>query len=251
MQNILCVFILSLMILLKAAAFAQEKPSTFGLKAIALHGRYLHHVTLKSGEGLNRAQGFGGNADVQFRFTRIFSINLAAGYADLGIDQDDAVNRWNWGFWERFYRNYVRDLQQRDPNYVATFTPRQRLQMVPVHLTAGMSVPLRLAVKPEISFGGSLYRYKRTLTLHERWQKNFPELNYTYIYEFDNHAEKRTGTVFGLIGGLSNRWQPWRWLALDLGGRYHWIIPTQTREAYRYFPVKSFVEVLVGAVFVY
>lgn len=242
----------ALLTLLDGTTLGQANDSGIGLESITILGSFLQGIDFKSGEGLNAIGGFGGGAHLRFQMTHLLSLGASVGYADLEIDQDDALNRWQWGFWDRFYREYVRDLQQRDPNYVATLTPIQRLHFIPVHLTAEMRLPLRIGVKPYLTSGISLYRYERTLTLHERWQKRFPELNYTYEYEYDNHAEDRSGTLFGFLGGIGGRMHLYRFVEIDLQGRYHGILKRWSRhEAYRYFPMKSFIDVSLGVVFTY
>jgi len=233
-------------------ASGQERNPGIKLESITVVGNYWWDDQLKPGEGLHGARGIGGGVHVRFEITPLLSLGLSGGYADLKIDQDRAVDRWNWGFWERFYRNYVQDLQQRDPNYVATFTPNQRLQLLPALMWAEVDLPLRMAVRPRVSLGVSLYRYRRTLTLHERWEKRFPELNYSYVYEFDNHADNRSGTLFGLVGGAGVRRPLYRFVEVHAQGRYHWVFQRWARhDAYRYFPLKRFLEASLGVVFRY
>ncbi|MGQ9560802.1 MAG: hypothetical protein ACUVTG_09430 [Candidatus Oleimicrobiaceae bacterium] len=240
------------LVLLDRGAAGQTNRSGIRVESITFSGSFVHNVGLKPGEGLNGVRGFGGGVQVHFRLTPAFFLRAASGYADLEVDQDDAVNRWRWGFWDRFYREYVRDLQQRDPNYVATFTPMQRLHFIAAHLTAEMRLPLHIGIKPYLTCGVSLYRYERTLTLHERWRKRFPELNYTYEYEYDNHAEDRLGTLFGVLGGIGGRIHLYRFVEIDLQGRYHRILTRWSRhEAYQYFPMKNFTDVSLGVVFMY
>jgi len=221
------------------------------LKAVKLYTSYCHHIELESGQQLNSVNGIGFGLAVTFKINRFFAIGLDGGYSDLKIDQDDAVANWDWGFWNRFYGNYARDLQQRDPNYVANFTPNQRLHLIPVHLFAEARLPMGSFFTPYLNFGGGVYFYERNLSLREQWQKYFPQIDYTFQYEFDNFANVRKGNVFGLRFGIGGSFSLSKHFGIDMNGKYHYVGRLKDYGNYENFPMKSWIELGIGMKFLY
>ncbi len=229
------------------AAFSQSQR----LEAVTVYSSYHHHLKLASGAQLNAVDGFGAGLSLSFRINKFIAIGLEGGYSDLKIDQDDAVKNWDWGFWNRFYGNYVKDLQQRDPNYVATFTPNQRLYLISIHLFIETRIPRLSFFTPYLNFAGGVYFYERNLSMREEWKKYFPQIDYTFQYEFDNFANVRKGNVFGLRIGIGGTFSLSKYFEIDMNAKYHHISRLKDYGNYEHFPLKSWIEVGIGLKFLY
>ena len=236
-----------LLITITAPVYSQ----TQRLEAVTIYTSYCHHLKLESGAQLNSINGLGMGLALNFQINRFLNIGLDGGYSDLKIDQDDAVKNWDWGFWNRFYGNYVKDLQQRDPNYVATFTPNQRLYLIPIHLFIECRFPRLSFFTPYLNFAGGVYFYERNLSMREEWKKYFPQIDYTFQYEFDNFANVRRGNVFGLRVGIGGSFSVSKHFGIDINGRYHHIGRLKDYGNYENFPLKSWIEFGIGAKFLY
>ena len=241
----LSLIVISLLLILPNMAHGQQ----LKLESVTPYGCYFHHLSLKSGEKLNLINGYGSGVSIRFRINKFLAMGIECAYNNLKIDQDDAVEQWNWKFWEKFYGAYIRDLQERDSNYVVILTPFQYINIIPVHLVAIAHFPNRTIFTPSLSIAGGVYFYKRNLWLREQWQKHFPDLNYTYEYEFNNYAEAHRGRVYGARVGFGGYIALSKYMKLNLMGKYHHIINIGREENYDNFPMNSFFEFSLGVSF--
>ncbi len=220
------------------------------VESVAAWASYSHALQLKSGQQLREVQGWGGGITVQLPIASVLSIGLQGDYRDLAIDQENAVEQWRWAFWERFYRNYVRDLQARDPSYSASLVPEQRLYLVELAARMNVHWPPKGKARVRLAFGTGPWFYTRTLRLHERWQKRFPELGHTFAYEYDNYAEERKGVVYGasVCGGVEVELQ--RYLRLGAEVCFGKVLRVRGSD-YENFPVHSLGSLRCAVLFAY
>lgn len=219
-----------------------------GLEAIAIQGGYWHHGQLVTGQKFKSIAGPGGDIGLRVGLNRCLAINLTGSYGDLAVNQEDAIEQWDWAFWQRFYRNYVRDLIQRDPNYTAILTPKQKLLLKSVQASVRIRWPIRAWLAPFADFGAGISFYERNLRLQEHWQKYFPDSNYTYSYSYDNHAEFRQGKVYPILAGVGFELGLAKDLALEFGGQlYHLWLPDPDKN----FPLKNVWQLKAGLLFRY
>lgn len=228
-------------VMLPGQAFCQ-KPG-----AVTLKYGYLQQVRLPSGLRLKSISGDGFEVQTDFRLSERFSLLLEGGYYDAAIDQDDAVELWNWPFWERFYRNYVRSLVSRDSIYSVVLTPNQNLYMIPVMLGLEYEFPVN-RFKPFVSIFGGVTFYERNLRLNEKWTKYFPDLDYRFQYEYDNHADVRKGEVISGILRLGTAYVLNQSFALKMSVNYRYYYVT---DSDRNFPLRSSIGIGGGLVFYY
>lgn len=245
--HFLSLIVISLLLILPNRVHGQQ----IKLESVTPYGCYFHHLSLKSGKKLNLINGFGSGASIRFRMNKFLAMGIECAYNNLKIDQDDAVEQWNWKFWEKFYGAYIHDLQKSDSNYVAVLKPFQRISIIPVHLAVVARFPNKTFFTPELNMAVGVYFYKRNLWLSEQWQKNFPDLNYTYEYGFNNYAEVHRGRVYGARVGLGGYIALSKYIKLNLMGKYHHIIQIGREENYDDFPMDSFIEFSTGVSFFY
>jgi hypothetical protein len=224
-----------------------QRPRLESLAAWASSGQGLG---LKKDQHLRQATGWGAGGAASLRLSRLVAVGVRVGYCDLTIEQDRAVEQWNWAFWQRFYGNYVRDLQSRDKSYRATLTPDQHLYMRQLVPFVALRWPQTSRAALCLTTGAGPWFYERTLRLHEVWQKEFPELGYVFAYDYYNHAEVRKGVVYAATFEVGAELMVQRFLHFRLSGRYSTVFPKRGGQ-YERFPVTSVAELACALVFVY
>jgi len=210
------------------------------------YGR-MYHGALAAGYKLRSIRGDGLSVQLDFRLSKRFTFLLEGGYFDTAVDQEEAVEQWNWPFWERFYGNYVRALVSRDSNYAVDLDPEQHLYMIPVQFGLRYDIPAG-SFRPFISAAAGVVFYERNLRLNEEWTKYFPEIDHRFRYEYDNHADVRKGEVFSAMLGAGTEYVLNESFALTAGLYYRYY---QVRESDRLFPLESSIGISLGLVLYY
>ncbi len=217
------------------------------LHSITPGAQFNYALDLKPGQELTAVRGLGMDATFRFKLTSHWNVLLNAGYNNLQIDQQNPISYWNWTFWNRFYGNYIRDLQ-RDSNYVAQLSYRQQLHLIPALLLVEFQQSVSQRLTLQIGLGGGICYFKRTLTVHEKWTKFFPEKDYVFSYAFDNHANPHSGTIplSRVHGQLTYRLQ--NSLHFNLGLQWNYFFKTDTQT---YFPFRQLLQIRVGLQFLH
>lgn len=224
--------------------------------ASAAHIR-LHSITpltgfnlafdLKPDQQLKKVNGLGGGAVIRFSLNTRWNILLEGGYFNLNIEQNDPIAYWNWEFWNRFYGNYIRDLQ-RDSNYVAQLSYRQQLHLIPALIQMEFTQKLGKRFSIQAAVGGGLFYFKRVLTVHEKWSKYFPEKDYRFSYAFDNHANPHSGTLPASSLSLQASYGLKPDLCVTAGFQWHYFFKTEDRK---YFPFRQMLQFQIGFQFLH
>ncbi|APF17262.1 hypothetical protein Calab_1775 [Caldithrix abyssi DSM 13497] len=225
----------------------QALAASFRLHSITPLAFFNLGLNLKEEQGLKSVAGPGAGAHIRFAAGDRWNVTLSGGYLDLNIDQADPIPHWNWAFWDRFYGNYIRDLQ-RDSNYVADLTYRQKLSLIPAVLRIGYHQPIGKRFALDVQLGGGLYLFKRTLAVHEKWTKHFPEKNYSFTYAFDNHAPPHSGNIPAAVLGLEAIYHFKQYLHFNFGLNYHYFFQTEKKT---YFPFEQLLQLQIGLQFVH
>ena len=218
------------------------------LREIQIGGSYAMTPQLTGGQGLIKASGPGFYSIIHFEIGSDLTISLAGGYNSISIEQDDAVEQWNWPFWQRFYRNYTRSLVSTDSNYTVTMTPNQHIYTIPVVISLNYYLPLESVIQPFISIGGGMVFYERNLRLNEVWTKYYPETGGTFQYEYDNHAGSKTGNAFLIRAaiGIESRFTEFFGLSFDISYSKYYIRANDLD-----FPLQDNLNLAMGLVFYY
>ncbi|MBC7187569.1 MAG: hypothetical protein H5U38_11090 [Calditrichaeota bacterium] len=223
---------------------------TVRLESLSAWSSYVHGLGLKQDQHVRQATGWAAGGTASLRLSRLVAVGITAGYCDLTIEQDRAVEQWNWAFWQRFYGNYVRDLQSRDASYRATLTPDQHLYVTQVVPCITLRWPEGGVASFYLATGAGPWFYERALRLHEVWEKEFPELNHVFVYDYYNHAEVRKGAVYVATLEMGVEVVAQRFLHFRLSGRYGTVLPTGGSD-YERFPATSMAQLTCALVFVY
>jgi hypothetical protein len=215
---------------------------------VRIAGGYVTKIKTVDVQQINSIDGWEIITQIQFEINDNLAIELQGGYGDLAINQNDAVNQWNWPFWERFYGNYVRSLVSQDSNYSVKLTPIQHLYIIPVELNMKIGYPITSKLRPYLKLGGGVVFYERNLRLNEKWNKYFPELDYYFRYQYDNHADKKTGQKYYLNMSLGSDYQFSKHFGLLFGLNYKHFLDMKNE---RTFPIESLGSANLGLIFYY
>jgi len=268
------IFAILTLLCLSVPISAQIKIS---LESVTAFGNYMQ--MLKKDSAITSATGPGGGLEIRFHLNDMFSVSIAGNYSVINIDQDNPIDKWNWEYWIRYYRNWIIQLMGgdslylngvliptrnisaatltsgtllgKDSIYKAEIVPRQYINLLPVILMVNVSYPAAEFLKLYASIGGGLYIFGRNLYLDEKWWKRFPSVNYTFQYGFKDYANEKTGTLLGVMGAIGGRIALTGSFAFSVAVEYHYILPTENRAGYYDFPLNHIINVRGGITFVY
>ena len=236
-----------LVILLDLLLVCAVFPANIRLHSITPLAGFNMGLKLKPDQGLQSVNGPGAGAIIRFSINAHWNFSLAGGYYNLKVHQAEPITHWNWEFWNRFYGNYIRDLQ-RDSNYVAQLTYEQNLNLIPALVMVGFQQRIGEHFSLGILMGGGIYHFKRVLKVHEKWTKYFPEKDYAFTYAFDNHANPHSGNVPLAFVGLEGQYRLGKFINLNLGLSFNQFFRTESET---YFPFKQMLQFQFGVQFLH
>jgi len=217
------------------------------LYSVSATGKYAGHLQVKAGQQIQSIQGWGFGAVARFPLNNFLNLTISVDYQSLAVDQKDPIAYWDWGFWERFYGQYIEDLLK-DGDYSLDTDIQQRLTLIPVNLGMEINLPEIARLSPYVSLSGGIYLYHRTLTLTENWVRYYPEKDYTYAYTFDNHANPHKGKHYGVRVGIGGIYSLSGVLGVEIAWHYQHLFNTGRDK---YFPLESLWDISMGLVFYY
>lgn len=182
--------------------------------------------------GIASTGGYGSMVELRLHLTEALFLGVSGGYGRTDVEEADPITAWNWGYWNRLYRNYIvlwlgsdsayfgGQLQSlraisnprltagrwtgKDSLYSVQLTPKEYMNTYPIAVTLGASWQASDAI--ELSGGVSLVAvpFERNLYLDESWTKRRlvdagPDSGswYVFNYGFRNFANSRRGTAWG------------------------------------------------------
>ncbi len=144
---------------------------------------------------VNRVSGYSSFAGIGIRLSESLLLTFNTGYDHLTVQQDSALEKWNWRFWESRYRGNISfTLNSADSaNIDVRFSPLQTLGVLPVVVGVAFELnPLEdLFIVPRAGIGIAFYT--RKLYLEEAWSRYFASVDYTYEYDYLNFADPKVG----------------------------------------------------------
>ncbi len=225
-----------------SSAFGQiHSVQFFGNYSAALGKRI--HVT--------KATSFGGGAEVRFQIGGGVYLNLSGGYERYSIDQDSALARWNWRFWNERYSGIVRENLTTNPSLSATLTPVQFMEAIPIMLTVGTEFMLSESFIVRPALGGGAFFFTRSLYLDEQWQKRFDSQNHTFEYRYQNFASDKKGNPLIVAGQVEMGYLFAEGFSFDASVRYVHVLSTPGKFGYNDVPLSGALSVLLGISFLY
>jgi hypothetical protein len=193
----------------------------------------------------------GGGVEVRVRLSDHLMLSFIGGFERYTINQDSALEQWNWRFWEERYRGIVQDNLASDSSLSAVLTPVQAMEVLPLLVTLDLEfTPVaHLSVRP--SAGVGVWFYTRSLYLHEEWQKRFNSIGYTFDYSYRNFAQDKKGTPFVGVGRLEVAYQVNDIFEVNTTARFTTAFATEGRLGYDEFPLKDIMTYTIGLSLLY
>lgn len=199
---------------------------------------------------VTKATSFGGGAEIRFQVGAVF-LNLSGGYERYTLEQDSALARWNWRFWNERYSGIVRENLTTNPSLSATLTPVQFMEVIPLMLTVGTELSLSESFVLRPAIGGGAFFFSRSLYLDEQWQKRFDSQNHTFEYRYQNFASDKKGNPLIVAGQVEAAYMFADGFSLDGSVRYVHVLSTPGKFGYNEVPLSGALSVMLGISFLY
>ncbi len=200
---------------------------------------------------VTKIDAVGGGAEVSFALFKNLELSITGGYSLFSLQQDSAIQQWNWRFYTERYAGIIRDNLRADSTLAAYLNPVQKMDLVPVQISLkGVFKPfINFYVKPQI--GAGVYFYTRRLYLEERWRKIFYEANHTFEYSYRNFASNKYGNPAGVFGLIEFDYQPSEIFTIGTAIGYNYFIKTSGKMGFDQFPINDYINFKIFLTFLY
>jgi hypothetical protein len=216
---------------------------------VSLYGSYVS--ALGKRQGYIKVNGIGGGASGSYLIADNIALNLSFGYDRYSsVEQDSALVRWDWKFWNERYSGNVR-IDTLTDTLKAVLSPKQYMEVLPLILTMSFEIQVfeNFFIRPFI--GGGVLFYTRSLYMDEEWKKNFKSVGYVFEYDFRNFAPDKKGNPIAFASGVEISYQVFDALAFTAQSRMTTIIKTPGQFGYDEFPIKNAFALSLGLSFLY
>lgn len=200
---------------------------------------------------VTKIDAVGGGAEVSFSIYKNLEISFSGGYSLFSLQQDSAIQQWNWRFYTERYAGIIRDNLRADSTLAAYLNPVQKMDLVPFQISLkGNFNPIKnLYLKPQI--GAGIYFYTRRLYLEERWRKIFYEANYTFEYSYRNFASNKYGNPAGVFASIEFDYQPSEIFTIGTSFGYNYFLKTKGIMGFDQFPIQDYLNFKIFLTFLY
>jgi hypothetical protein len=240
MKRLLC----CLLPLLFSAASATAQVHSF--KAFATWSR-----GVEVQPGFTSATAWGLGAAVRFDLGSDLFLTVNGGYEYYSLDQDSALQRWNWKFWTDRYAGIVQANLAADSALSATLEPVQSMETLPLMVTLGVALRPLDELTILTSLGAGVVFYTRSLYLQETWEKIFSSVDYTFGYTYRNFANDKKGNPIVWLAEVEASWQVSDLIAVDLLTRFTGVVRTPGSLGYDEFPLRNTLTIAAGISILY
>lgn len=200
---------------------------------------------------INKAAGWGADLGVRYSITDRFIISISGGYQFYAIDQDSALGRWGWKFWETRYKGNVRDMLNSDTTLKADLQPRETMESYPVFINCSYSFYETAPFTFSAHAGVGVIFYYRKFMLEETWSKYYPAAGYTYLYSFRDFAPTKAGNPIALKIGAECDYRISEIFGVNSAVSYLQIIDSGRKLGYDNFPFHRAVQAKLGLTIYY
>jgi len=238
-MSMACTLILSVLVL----------PAVVSGQIQSITASFDYGFALKKRLNVQSASAIGGGAEMRMNVFENISIGVSAAYASYAIDQTDALNQWNWNFWnDRYYPKIQSDMRA-DPNLSAQIGSVQKMDAIPVMFSVFYSFAAgeRFTIAPNVAGGISFFT--RKLYADETWTKQFPQAGYTLTYNLRNFAPDKKGNVFALALGCDAAYRISSDVNLSANVQYKTYVSSSS--GYADFPFDDECVITLGLTFLY
>ncbi|NPV11777.1 MAG: hypothetical protein HPY57_08315 [Ignavibacteria bacterium] len=229
--------------------FTQYSIAQFKLSSISFYTDYSY--PLKKRLLVTKIDAVGGGAEISFSIHKNIELSFSGGYSLFSLQQDSAIQQWNWRFYTERYAGIIRDNLRADSTLAAYLNPIQKMDLVPFQVSLkGNFQPIKnIYIKPQI--GAGVYFYTRRLYLEETWRKRFDEANYTFEYSYRNFATNKYGNPIGVFGSIEFDYQPSEIFSVGTSFGYNYFIKTIGKMGFDQFPIDDYFNFKIYLTFLY
>lgn len=200
---------------------------------------------------VHKIDAVGGGAILTFNIYKYLHLNLTAGYSLFSLQQEKALEQWNWRFYSERYSAIVKDNLRADSSLAATLNPIQKMELniFTLSFTYQYSLTKNIFIKPE--FGAGIFFFTRRLYLEETWRKKFESIDYTFEYSYRNFASNKYGNPFAVFGGISITFQPSEIFSIGTSLNYYDFFRSIGKFGYDQFPINDYLNFKIILSFLY
>lgn len=221
------------------------------VKSISFSGDYI--ASFGKQMDVTKADGVGGSVRIDFQVFDFLSIGLSGGYNHFSVEQDSALEKWDWRFWDIRYRGSVSsDLKDTTFGLSAFWKPVQSIDAFPVIITINGDFTLFGALNVQPYVGGGMFFYTRNMYLEETWNRVYknPE-QYKFSYTYRNFAPSKSGNPFLVTGGLRIDYPLTEIINIMAEFSYRKIIETEGKYGFDEALFTDMMNVKLGFLFAY
>lgn len=251
-----------------------QEPAFLSLQSINAQGTFMLGLNKKT--GIDRVSGFGGGAEVRFSLDEMFFVGVGGSYGKIGIEEQDPITKWDWGYWNRLYRNYIvlwlgsdsayyggqmvslRAISNtrltsgkyvgKDSIYAMELKPRQYMNSFPITVSVGARYRVFDLVDLEGIATATVMPFERNFYLEETWTKRRkvdagPDSGsyYYFSYGYNNYANPHRGTAFGLGATINASVDLSSMFSFYATAHYTQFTATIRKESFEALPMESLV----------
>ncbi|MCU0453335.1 MAG: hypothetical protein MUE68_06725 [Bacteroidetes bacterium] len=206
------------------------------VEAVHVTGGYVQSISERI--RVREAHGLTTGVDLRIGLVGDLSLSVGLGYERYEVDQDSALEKWNWIFWNDRYAGLVRSIVRGPDSSIirSSLVPNQRMQAFPI--TLALSYPIALGEDVSIvpSLGGGVIFYSRKIYLQETWTRYFASVDHTFGYTFEQFSNPKEGNPFFAMASVDVSVRVSELLRIRAGGRLVQIIPTEGSMGYDEVP---------------
>ena len=197
------------------------------------------------------ASAVGGGVRVLFDVAQNLRVGFSAGYQLFSVQQDSALERWQWRFWETRYKGNVRDALKSDSTLTAQLQAIQKMDVYPLMLSASYALKVsdNLSFLPTVGVGINFFN--RRMYLDEKWSKYYPQSKYTFTYNYQNFAPSKPGNPLSAMVALEAEYIFSELFAFTMQAHYTHYFDTNDRFGYDNFPLERSYGLKLGLTVLY
>jgi len=210
-----------------------------------------YSVSISKRLDVNDADAVGGGVKIQFNFYDNLALRINVGYKLYSISQKDAIEKWEWFFWDERYANTIQSNLNAFSELSAEIGSIQKMDVIPVLIDFNYPIKLNdeLSLIPFI--GGGIHFYTRRLYITESWTKHFEEIDYNFNYTYRNFPPDKSGNPIQLFTGFEFNYNLFEFFHLRSEINYGRFISSEDSFGFSDLPINDELNINFGVYIIY